>query len=128
MAKQTINIGSSANDGTGDQLRTAFDKVNDNFDEVYTAGPVGSNIAVATNTISSSNTNGNIILDPNGTGRVQVTGETLTISVSRTPASAVGASGDVAGMIAWDSSFIYVCTADYDGSTSIWKKATLASL
>lgn len=35
MAQQSINIGSEANDGTGDQLRTAFDKVNDNFDEVY---------------------------------------------------------------------------------------------
>ena len=35
MAKQTINIGTTANDGTGDPLRTAFDKVNDNFDEVY---------------------------------------------------------------------------------------------
>jgi hypothetical protein len=35
MAKQTIGIGSSANDGTGDPLRTAFDKVNDNFDELY---------------------------------------------------------------------------------------------
>lgn len=35
MAKQTVGIGSSANDGTGDPLRTAFDKVNDNFDEVY---------------------------------------------------------------------------------------------
>jgi len=35
MAKQTINIGTTANDGTGDPLRTAFDKVNDNFDELY---------------------------------------------------------------------------------------------
>lgn len=35
MAKQTINIGSSANDGTGDPLRTAFSKVNSNFTEVY---------------------------------------------------------------------------------------------
>lgn len=35
MAKQTINIGASANDGTGDPLRTAFDKVNDNFNELY---------------------------------------------------------------------------------------------
>ena len=31
MAKQTVNLGSSANDGTGDPLRTAFDKINDNF-------------------------------------------------------------------------------------------------
>lgn len=35
MAKQTVNIGTTANDGTGDPLRTAFDKLNDNFDEVY---------------------------------------------------------------------------------------------
>lgn len=35
MAQQTIGIGTVANDGTGDPLRTAFDKVNDNFDEVY---------------------------------------------------------------------------------------------
>ena len=37
MAKQTINLGTSANKGDGDPLRTAFDKVNDNFDELYTA-------------------------------------------------------------------------------------------
>jgi hypothetical protein len=35
MTQQTINIGSVANDGTGDPLRTAFDKTNDNFDELY---------------------------------------------------------------------------------------------
>lgn len=35
MAKQTVNIGTVANDGTGDQLRNAFDKLNDNFNEVY---------------------------------------------------------------------------------------------
>src|SRR6056300_1205791 len=35
MAQQTINIGTTANDGTGDPLRTAFDKANDNFNEIY---------------------------------------------------------------------------------------------
>ena len=35
MAKQTINIGTSPNDGSGDPLRTAFTKTNQNFDEVY---------------------------------------------------------------------------------------------
>lgn len=35
MAKQTVNIGAAANDGTGDPLRTAFDKINDNTDELY---------------------------------------------------------------------------------------------
>jgi len=37
MAKQIINIGASANDGTGDPLRNAFDKTNDNFNELYFA-------------------------------------------------------------------------------------------
>lgn len=35
MAKQTINLGATANDGTGDPLRTAFEKSNDNFTELY---------------------------------------------------------------------------------------------
>ena len=35
MAKQVINIGTTANDGTGDPLRSAFDKINDNFTELY---------------------------------------------------------------------------------------------
>lgn len=32
---QTINIGNYANDGTGDDLRTAFNKVNANFTSLY---------------------------------------------------------------------------------------------
>ena len=35
MAKQVINIGASPNDGTGDFVRDAFDKTNDNFTELY---------------------------------------------------------------------------------------------
>jgi len=35
MAQQIINIGTSANKGNGDPIRTAFTKVNDNFTEVY---------------------------------------------------------------------------------------------
>ena len=36
MAKQTVNIGTTANDRTGDNLRTAFNKINANFTELYT--------------------------------------------------------------------------------------------
>jgi hypothetical protein len=35
MAQQEINVGSAPNDGTGDPLRTAYIKTNDNFDELY---------------------------------------------------------------------------------------------
>jgi hypothetical protein len=49
MAKQVIGIGSVANDGTGDTIRAAFDKCNDNFTELYTddAGDVNSITATA---------------------------------------------------------------------------------
>jgi len=73
MARQEINIGTSANDGTGDPLRTAFDKINDNQSEVYTnlGGDSLSNIGHTGNTIQSLNTNGNIVLSPNGTGTIE---------------------------------------------------------
>ena len=35
MAKKIINIGNSANDGTGDNLRVAGNKINENFTELY---------------------------------------------------------------------------------------------
>lgn len=36
MTRQNINVGSSANDGTGDTLRNAGTKINQNFQELYT--------------------------------------------------------------------------------------------
>lgn len=35
MNRKLINIGKNANDGTGDSLRVAFSKINDNFDEIF---------------------------------------------------------------------------------------------
>jgi hypothetical protein len=70
MAQQTINLGTNPNDGEGDNIRVAFDKCNDNFDEIYTAGPVSSNIKISGQTINSTNTNGNIVLSPDGTGKI----------------------------------------------------------
>jgi|TARA_B110000503_G_C7136853_1_gene409189 hypothetical protein len=37
MAQQIVNIGTSVNKGDGDPIRSAFDKVNDNFTELYAA-------------------------------------------------------------------------------------------
>jgi len=53
MAQQVINVGTSASDGTGDPLRDAFTKVNNNFTELYatveneglTYGNVASNVS-----------------------------------------------------------------------------------
>lgn len=38
MAQEIINIGTSPNDGSGDPLRTAFAKVNNNFTQLFSTG------------------------------------------------------------------------------------------
>ncbi len=99
MTRQTINIGTNANDGTGDPLRTAFDKINDNFSELYgdsdastileqdTAPKLSANLDVNNNQITTDVTNGNVSIQPNGTGNItiaaiQVKGTTLSSSDS----------------------------------------------
>ena len=42
MAYQSIDLGTSAGDGTGDDIRTGGDKINDNFVEIYTLLGTGS--------------------------------------------------------------------------------------
>ena len=44
MAQQILNVGTTANDGTGDSLRVGGDKINDNFDEIYTTFGDGSTL------------------------------------------------------------------------------------
>ena len=50
-----------------------------------------------------------------------------TLGPTRTP-TATGQHGDVPGMMTWSSTGLYVCIGYYDGSTTIWKKATLGSV
>ena len=100
MAQQTINIGAVANDGTGDQLRTAFDKVNDNFVEIYTelGGTSLSNINISGNTIATDNTNGNLTLAPNGTGTIVLANAvTASSTVAVTGATVVNGGFAAAG-------------------------------
>lgn len=60
MAKQVVDIGQFPNDGTGDPLRVAMDKINDNFNEVYRSlGGAGATTAlnlVSNNAIQVLNT------------------------------------------------------------------------
>ena len=79
MAQQNINIGSNANDGTGDDLRTAMGKINTNFTELYgttseandlvedISPQLGGALDVNGYAITSAS-NGNISIVPNGTG------------------------------------------------------------
>jgi hypothetical protein len=38
------------------------------------------------------------------------------------PSTSAGTTGDTAGMIAFDTNYLYVCVADYDTSTEIWRR------
>jgi hypothetical protein len=92
MALQTINIGASANDGSGDPLRTAMDKINDNFavldtvfnvkDPEFAGGAVGNGIAddtaavVAAWTAASAAANP-VVYFPRGTYKVTSSSGTL---------------------------------------------------
>ena len=51
MTKQTLDIGTNANDGTGDTLRSGGQKINDNFSELYLT--LGGN-SIATNGINAA--------------------------------------------------------------------------
>ena len=70
MAQQTLNIGSNANDGTGDTIRVAMDKVNDNFNELYASPLFSGNLLFTGNEISATRTNDDIVFVPAGTGSV----------------------------------------------------------
>ena len=55
MSQQYINIGATPNDGLGDPIRTAFQKTNENFSELY-ANDANINLSnVSTNIIPSAN-------------------------------------------------------------------------
>ena len=51
-----------------------------------------------------------------------VTAQGRLIIKGAAPGSSVGAGGDKAGMICADNDYVYYATADYDGTTSIWKR------
>jgi len=88
MAKQTINIGTIANDGTGSTLRAAGDLVNDNFNEIYTAigdgTTLNSDVLTASSTHTLTNKSGNISQWTNDTGYITSVTETndLTSAVT----------------------------------------------
>jgi hypothetical protein len=83
VTKQTIGIGSTANDGTGDPLRDAFDKVNDNFNEVYSAFTFASNNATAAN---------NILL---GTGTTNTVANSSTVKISNSTSEVSTTTGSI---------------------------------
>ena len=72
MAQQTLNIGSNANDGTGDTLRVAMNKVNENFTEVFSAPGITTDaLSISGNNISAVRSNDDIVFQPAGSGAIK---------------------------------------------------------
>jgi len=70
MAQKIIDIGAQANDGSGDTIRNAGRKINENFTELYAFPVVSADIKFEQNNIVTKSSNANIVLKPSGTGNV----------------------------------------------------------
>jgi hypothetical protein len=70
MAQQTLNVGSNANDGTGDTLRSAMTKVNTMFTELYLSPLSGGDLSFSGNEISATRSNEDLVFKPSGTGAI----------------------------------------------------------
>ena len=103
MPVKKINIGQLANDGTGDDIRTAFDKVNDNFDDLNSRFPeaaTGENLGPTGEGVFESANNSKlsfkkIIGGDNITLTSTVTGITITAPDSLDQLIAVSDNGTV---------------------------------
>ena len=72
--KRVINIGTNPDDGTGDLLRDALNKVNLNFDDVWEYTSVNSNLNITGDSINGTT---DVIINPADTGAFKVTGDTI---------------------------------------------------
>ena len=72
MAQQTLNVGTNANDGTGDTLRVAMQKVNDMFTELYLSPLSGGDFEFSGNEIRATRSNDDIVFKPSGTGAISM--------------------------------------------------------
>ena len=134
MAKLTINRGSSANDGTGDNLRDGANKVNLNFTEIYTA--IGDGTTVdgtwklqddsSTETIISAN--GEVLRILGGTGiSTSLSSNDLTLALDTSLVlTASGSTTLTNKSIALGSNTITGTTAQFNTALSDGSFATLA--
>ncbi len=107
MAKTVINVGSTANDGTGDPLRTAFQSTKSNFDEVYSFLGDGSSLALSGDATLSS---GAITISNNAIDYEKVDNEFTTSS-----ALTAGATIDVD----FDSAQVFTLTPNANTTFNI---------
>jgi len=62
LAANTINVGTNPNDGSGDALRTAMQKINAMFAEQYSSASVNTQLTVGNSTVNTLITNASLIV------------------------------------------------------------------
>ena len=101
MALQTLNIGTAANDGTGDNLRVGGDKINDNFSEIYTAFGNGSTLSsLAVTALNGATANelvtvGATTTELDAEGNLTFDGSTLAVTGAVTVSGLTTLSGNL---------------------------------
>ncbi len=84
MARLNLEVGNNANDGTGDTLRVAMQKVNDNFTELYASPLFSGDILVSDNEITAARSNDDLVLSASGTGSVAIANLTIDNNINLT--------------------------------------------
>ena len=84
MARQEINIGAVADDGTGDSIRVSGVKINENFSEVYAQQQLVNltHFEFDNNTIKGLLSNADIEMSGNGTGHVDISDLTIDSEIN----------------------------------------------
>lgn len=101
MAYTPVNVGTVANDNTGDPIRTAFQTINASFVTSDARHADDSTIDIAVQTIAGTAVDTDIVITPNGTGVIALDGISLPDSAAGDAAGAILAS-DGAGVLAFE--------------------------
>ena len=105
MAKQTIAIGSTPNDGTGSTIRAGGDLINDNFNEIYTTFGDGTNLnaGVITGKQEGTNFSNSIMIGHSVTGTLSSAQENVAVGKTSLRAITSGDDNTAVGFAALQS-------------------------
>ena len=128
MTKQRIFVGSGINTGDGDTLREAMIKSNNNFDELYDLigqDSSGKSIDISGNIISSTFTNTDIIIEPNGTGDIVMSGDLVANIIKSDDSTGIVIDDNLilTGIIKADSSSVVRIGEDVDVDGTVTAQA-----